>query len=404
MPVNGGTDSKRARLHVLACACTAQADAGTSCSAADCDADAAAIAFLDEQLLRGVDIVNMDVRQEYRQVSSDSSMPDVCLLHRMSMPAAGVWVAAGPAVRRGCNGALGRCSTQVVLLGCGMDTRPFRLGWPRGTLLFLLAPGEVHAAAERALRGVGAAVPSGCLLRRVPINLEVCGSPPEDWRFSAGRTVHGKRCTSSIESCVQGDVDDFGVTLEAAGYRGDRLSIWGLQVRLHATALRAACAVFRSRGLPTIKVSSLVRCPRPDLTLRVARMQGLTHLGLRPQQVSTLLAHAANMAALYSLFVGQLPPASEAQANEWLAQAGLLGQLVDPAAEHGTQPSAPAAGDGSATGSTGVALRHRVAESEAVPRLFSGQQQRLSLPQMRLYNSHVLAGEDTNEDFEGNFS
>jgi len=40
-----------------------------------------------------------------------------------------------------------------------------------------------------------------------------------------------------------------------------------------------------------------------------------------------------------------------------------------------------------------------------VPRLFSGQQQRLSLPQMRLYNSHVLAGEEADEGgFEGNFS
>jgi O-methyltransferase involved in polyketide biosynthesis len=70
------------------------------------------------------------------------------------------------------------CIAQVVLLGCGMDTRPFRLGWPRGTLLFLLAPGEVHAAAEQALRAAGAAVPSGCLLRRVPIDLEVRGGLP----------------------------------------------------------------------------------------------------------------------------------------------------------------------------------------------------------------------------------
>lgn len=30
---------------------------------------------------------------------------------------------------------------------------------------------------------------------------------------------------------MQGDVDDFGVALEAAGYRGDRLSVWGLQVQ-----------------------------------------------------------------------------------------------------------------------------------------------------------------------------
>ncbi len=45
----------------------AQASAAASCSGLDREADAAAIAFLDEQLLRGVDMVNMDLRQEYRQ-------------------------------------------------------------------------------------------------------------------------------------------------------------------------------------------------------------------------------------------------------------------------------------------------------------------------------------------------
>lgn len=217
--------------------------------------------------------------------------------------------------------------------------------------------------------------------------------------------AQGERFTKTL-TCrgVQGDVGDFGVALEAAGYRGDRLSIWGLQVRLHAPALRAALADLRNGCAPSPDILSLVRRSCPHLILHLARMQGLTHLGLQPQQVSMLLAHAANMAALYSLFVGQLPPASEAQATEWLAQAGLLGQLVDPAAEHGAQPCVQAAASGNVTARTGVASRHLVADSEAVPRLFSGQQQRLSLPQMRLYNSHVLAGEDTNEDFEGNFS
>ena len=136
-------------------------------------------------------------------------------------------------------------------------------------------------------------------------------------------------------------------------------------------------------------------------------MQGLTHLGLRPEQVSMLLAHAANMAALYSLFVGQLPPATRAQATEWLAQAGLLGRLIEPCAEYGAQPGVAPGSSGRGLDSHAIASQHRqqpVADSEAIPRLFSGQQQRLSLPQMRLYNSHVLAGEEANEDFEGNFS
>ena len=305
---------------------------------------------------------------------------------------------------RQCKCVRNGCCIQVVLLGCGMDTRPFRLGWPRGTLLFLLAPGEVHAAAEQALRVAGAAVPSGCLLRRVPIDLEVCGSL-QDHRPCVCRGA----CIGILWKCfqvtlVQGDMDDFGVALEAAGYRGDRLSIWGLQVRLHAAALGAACAPCCAECVPTTQVQAWMRRQCHNPSLHLACMQGLTHLGLRPQQVSMLLAHAANMAALYSLFVGQLPPASEAQASEWLAQAGLLGQLVDPAAEYGTQSGALAAGDGNVTGGAGMASQRPVADGEAVPRLFSGQQQRLSLPQMRLYNSHVMAAEDTNEDFEGNFS
>lgn len=73
---------------------------------------------------------------------------------------------------------------QVVLLGCGMDTRPYRLGWPMGTVLFLLAPQEVHDAGEQALRAVGATVTRGCLLRRVPIDLQV-SFPQWQHRWSA---------------------------------------------------------------------------------------------------------------------------------------------------------------------------------------------------------------------------
>ncbi len=53
---------------------------------------------------------------------------------------------------------------------------------------------------------------------------------------------------------------------------------------------------------------------------RCRALQGLTHLGLAPRQLGSLLGHAANMAALQSLFVGQLPPATAAQAGGWLAQ------------------------------------------------------------------------------------
>lgn len=87
----------------------------------------------------------------------------------------------------------------MVLLGDGMDTRPFRLPWPEGTVMFCVAPAEVHAAAEAALKPAGARVPRGCLLRRVSAELH------------------------------EGEL--FAEALERAGFRGDRLSVWALQVR-----------------------------------------------------------------------------------------------------------------------------------------------------------------------------
>ena len=45
---------------------------------------------------------------------------------------------------------------QVVLLGPGLDTRPQRLGWPAGTVLFECASADAHAVAAAALASDGA--------------------------------------------------------------------------------------------------------------------------------------------------------------------------------------------------------------------------------------------------------
>ena len=60
---------------------------------------------------------------------------------------------------------------------------------------------EAHELAEAALKGRGARVPRGCLLRRVPADLR----------------------TGRVDA-------SFAPALERAGFRGDRLSVWGLQV------------------------------------------------------------------------------------------------------------------------------------------------------------------------------
>lgn len=59
--------------------------------------------------------------------------------------------------------------SQVVLIGDGTCTRFCRLPWPQGTVIFLVAPAEVHERAEAILSSSGqkAVAPRGCMLRRV---------------------------------------------------------------------------------------------------------------------------------------------------------------------------------------------------------------------------------------------
>lgn len=52
------------------------------------------------------------------------------------------------------------CDMQVVLLGPGFDTRPFRLQWPPGTSFFSVAPTLVHDQMQETL---GSAALKGCL-------------------------------------------------------------------------------------------------------------------------------------------------------------------------------------------------------------------------------------------------
>lgn len=86
---------------------------------------------------------------------------------------------------------------QVVLIGDGFCTRPFRLPWPPGTIFYIVAPSEVHERAEAILSAEKIRVPRGCLVRRVDCDI-----------------IAGKSCRDALMS---------------AGYRSDRLSVWALQ-------------------------------------------------------------------------------------------------------------------------------------------------------------------------------
>ncbi|CAD6220481.1 unnamed protein product [Miscanthus lutarioriparius] len=83
---------------------------------------------------------------------------------------------------------------QVVLLTDGMDTRPYRLNWPRLSVIYDVSPGKVFTAATKQLRGTGAKVSRNCVL------------------------LH-----TSLES------HDLQAGLRKNGFNGNRLSLWVLQ-------------------------------------------------------------------------------------------------------------------------------------------------------------------------------
>eukprot|EP00897_Mesotaenium_endlicherianum_P007097 jgi/Mesen1/6415/ME000329S05579 len=84
----------------------------------------------------------------------------------------------------------------------GMDTRPHRLAWPPGTVLFDVSPAGPFAEAKARLKAAGARVAKGCVLRHVSADL----ATGDDWRD-----------------------EGWGEKLVRMGYRGDRSSVWALQ-------------------------------------------------------------------------------------------------------------------------------------------------------------------------------
>ena len=100
---------------------------------------------------------------------------------------------------------------QVVLVGDVLDTRPFRLPWQTGTVIYLLGPSTLHAVADAKLKAQKARVPRGCLLCRVGVEVA---------------PLHGGG---------DGEGEAFSTELLKIGFRGDRPSAWALQARFVVT-------------------------------------------------------------------------------------------------------------------------------------------------------------------------
>lgn len=213
--------------------------------------------------------------------------------------------------------------SQVVLIGDGTCTRFCRLPWPAGTVIYLVAPAEVHERAEAILKGKKISAPRGSLLRRVDLNFDV----------SAG---------------------GFSNALKNKGFRGDRVSVWGLN--------------------------------------------GIRALGVSYAVMNNLFAEIVNLSAFESIILGEFPDISVPELENFLANYGLVGNHIP--LQVVCDQCIPGYRESPALMNALKTFESRV----ACPRLFRATQRRVSLDEMEMYNSHVAAAEEIDEDFFGNFS
>jgi len=289
-----------------------------------------------------------------------------------------------------------------VLLGDGFDARPFRLPWPPGTVIFLVAPPESHERAEALLAGWEGGAPRverGCLLRRVSLHL------------GAALAAAGEGEASSASAATAAAAGGAAAGSSSAVAASSPLSSLGSSGSSPTPSPAAAAAAAnppqqqqqqQQQQLPTVVMSQLERAGFRQDRLSLWALQGLHNQALPRAALMELLAEITNCASFHSLVVGDLPlTGSRADAENALADVGLLGAAY---AHEGEDVgggfgrlgvgAAAAAALGVVEGAGGEERRSRW--------LFAAQQMRVSLAQMGIYEQHVEAAED--EDFDGHFS
>jgi hypothetical protein len=126
-------------------------------------------------------------------------------------------------------------------------------------------------------------------------------------------------------------------------------------------------------------------------------------LNLNKASISSIFADISNLAALESLLFGELPATTATGVENLLASFGLLGAHFEPGsvAQH-IESIDKSTSWWKELLSTGLGEVKNVEKER--PLLFRAQQRRLSLQEIEMYESHVSAAEEVDEDFFGNFS
>ncbi len=242
--------------------------------------------------------------------------------------------------------------SQIVLIGDGTCTRFCRLPWPQGTVIFLVAPAEVHERAEAIIETCGekAVAPRGCLLRRVD-------------------------CDLSGDQAPNGLV----AALEAKGFRTCYVPIF----------MRNHLGTHHSRR----PAGSSTHSPGGN-RLSVFGLQGLRAMNVSRAAFEWIFSEISDAAAFESVVLGEIKVGSAEEMESLVAGYGMQGNGVS--LEAVRDQCVPAVGaDPRWMAALGANMDWR---------LFRATQRRLSLEEMDTLASHSAAAEAVDEDFFGNFS
>ena len=202
------------------------------------------------------------------------------------------------------------------------------------------------------------AVPRGCLLRRV-----------------------------NADPFVGESIED---PLLMAGFQGNRASAWviqvcsscssGLRIVVSAVAFLQCRRVSFADSLVFILMD---RPAEPALADGHSAAQG-AYQAAGLDELEDVLVQVATCAAYGSVVIGDAAGMPRAAVENVVAANGLLGTVVDACAEV----------DASSSGDS----------SDDAVWLFTCQQQRMSVAEVGIYDDHVAAAQEADEDFFGNFS
>ncbi|KAG2437414.1 hypothetical protein HXX76_006066 [Chlamydomonas incerta] len=277
---------------------------------------------------------------------------------------------------------------QVVLLGDALDTRPYRLPWPPGTALYLVAPREAHAVAEAALASEAAAAIAAAVAAESTVAAPTSAEEPAASASTAApASGPGAVASASTAAPAAGAKARAGVRQAAKRPAGPRPPP-GCLLRRVSVDLRPP----PGGGAPDL-LGPLTAAGFRGERLSVWGLQGIAGLELDQQDVAALLAEAANAAAYHSLLLGELPAELGAgQAANAIAEAGLMG--------------APLAVGTEDTSYGRWQAEWGPPENAEQPQrwVFASQQVRLSIAQMDTYSDHGAAAAELDEDFFDNFS